>query len=807
MILKIYERFEYREATPIVLKEYTNIYDYNITADKLTDIDYFKKNSTQLSFSLIDEDGWLYDNIVDAVYNIGDFIGLVVRIFSDGKEAIGQELFTGYVKKFNEYDIKTKKISMLCFDFTNLLTKAEGYNLETFIETATGICQVTDEKGIYQHYTPEEFNFSDSKEALKFIAHIAGYRFFNNNEVFQNWLHRAYKTNGSGGYIDNPDNVGFDLITGDSLAEWNIKFDENDGKCFDIDIDSFTPLALENFDNYMMLSTYMNSFTYQSGNMVAWRLTACFQGIYPYCDVNGENCDIHSPILIEVWMQSSFYIGNPTVYKYDVYRLRGSTWGKILSSNGLQESYWNGTQPWERHIKPMMDRFHISTRMFTSSGKTIIAPYRKRNIANSALSGLISPEDYAQLMVSASVENSILYYELSDRKWKLDWTSHLPSATDTGADENYQSMNNSEIEDYNNVFKRWTHMTVSSPSTDVLYAYTTSLGTAGITPSRLNYTGAFDFSSIYYSNGVHSVKDILQLLTLTNNTAIRCTNLGVLLFEDKDSDINSTRTIIEDSDIINPKIKQLLKRNIKFELLEHIYTGVDTSNEYASDINEVTVKIESFYNNFFGRVVKSLTCAISYDINPYIPFTIGDGITIFEENYKIISIKNDLKGKKYIIETWNDSSGIKLLLEDGSGLFLYEDGDALEIELPGIETKTITVIEPVWGQHVDKNLGCTITWSSFKISPSETVKIYLYKNNSFYNVISYGTQNTGSYIWTNTGAEPSNAYKIYVELSSNTNVNDISDGVFHIDESSLTTEDGDEILLEDGDEILYEYGA
>ncbi len=225
MIIRIYDRFDIFNSEPVPLKTYTNIYDVKKTAIKMTDIDYFKLSPVQLNFALIDEDDWLYDNIVLGTRNINSMISLVVRIFFDSTPDTVE--FTGYIKQFSNYDFETKKINLIAFDFTQLINQVESRNLTLGI-IGDGDQRISDSEWKYKHYDIENFDAGNIQNLLIFLVRIAGYRYFNYEEIFTNWLHRVDLTNGEGGAIDAGD--GTDVINGKPVGDVGA----GNGKCFEI---------------------------------------------------------------------------------------------------------------------------------------------------------------------------------------------------------------------------------------------------------------------------------------------------------------------------------------------------------------------------------------------------------------------------------------------------------------------------------------------------------------------------------------------------------------------------------------------
>ncbi len=92
---------------------------------------------------------------------------------------------------------------------------------------------------------------------------------------------------------------------------------------------------------------------------------------------------------------------------------------------------------------------------------------------------------------------------------------------------------------------------------------------------------------------------------------------------------------------------------------------------------------------------------------------------------------------------------------------------------------TITVTYPNGGENLSQNSQHDITWTSKNVT--ENVKIELLRGTSVSNTISSGTANTGKYSWTvPSGQTVGVDYKIRITSTSNSSVNDTSDGNFSI---------------------------
>jgi len=225
-----------------------------------------------------------------------------------------------------------------------------------------------------------------------------------------------------------------------------------------------------------------------------------------------------------------------------------------------------------------------------------------------------------------------------------------------------------------------------------------------------------------------------------------------------------------------------------------IYTlgQIDITWDSISILGTENVKLMLYKNDIYDSDIIASTLNTGsylweYTTNPGIDYKIK--IELISDNNI-----NDLSNADFAIENIVENLSLKvntgfinrqtenLSLKVNTG-FINRQTENLAIKVNTSMIKTLTITYPNGGESVSIDSDIDITWTS-NINSSENIKIDLYKNNVYSSVISASTVNDGSFTWDTTGLTADTDYKIYIELLSDSGVNDLSNADFELEVGS-----------------------
>ena len=158
-------------------------------------------------------------------------------------------------------------------------------------------------------------------------------------------------------------------------------------------------------------------------------------------------------------------------------------------------------------------------------------------------------------------------------------------------------------------------------------------------PITINYDGIVGFTEITIKEGEYSYNELIKMLLMINNLALKVDNFGNIEIINKDYSLfNPTNITIADTDVLEFTQSRVLRKSPDYSsVLSPLTENVET----------IATALQNYYDDFIPDFEYSVEILNNYNLK------LNDEITIYEKQMIIVEIDKDLDDFSYKIKAWS----------------------------------------------------------------------------------------------------------------------------------------------------------
>ena len=742
---------------------YNEVFDLEISGEKLTGLDYFVNEARTVEFSYpkIEKYSFLYNTVFNPVNTQGNKSDYCVRIFRDNKE-----VFFGIIEFPMKYDVLENKLNFQCYDFLKL-------------------CADTWDKEIPIQYTTDDFTFvkvpitdpnpinMDFEDGLgNILRNVILIKFGSTGNQFGVYDTIYFKdTQWYASCIVRKEGVERNGESYDILVEYEEQATDPVYITGLKDLTSFTLVGCN--ATLGIKEWYQNMFI---------EAIEDFWGSYRHYD--GAVFDYYSGFNFRI--EPVFSAGSLEYNKTKIHNINfnlaippDSSWTPVGYLSDAKVSYYNGTPAvhlfkvgydfsniQETSITVSTRLYHeiwiIENKAFVKKAEITNNIYKIRTISDGGDANLAGDGIVALIRESALEAGVTLNYSslLSDIVWNIVRMETSPgsyviqshSYSATRFEDTYRSFANGQD-------RYWIQVPNWDIHTDPDHSGLTAL--PYIPQNTLNlalyFTGEAGFNTLQFNNCRMSYKDVNQKFLYLNDYTLIQQEEGIIL-KSKMTYNNKDAVLLQACHLESLNYDMQLKEEVELDIYSNMAGAGNSVDTTQLDIFSLKKYTEDYYNHLFKNSI--ILLKLQLRSIPYLldSLKLNDRIVIENDviqdaTYIINSIGKTENNASYAIEAWMINKSIIVEYPNQADLW-FACGD------------TITIL---WKTTIVSNIDIILVEET-----AIPVK---------YTTLGEDIENDGSYDWTiatPSPFDPEAHYKILIRRHDQEQVNDMSDNYFRL---------------------------
>ena len=189
---------------------------------------------------------------------------------------------------------------------------------------------------------------------------------------------------------------------------------------------------------------------------------------------------------------------------------------------------------------------------------------------------------------------------------------------------------------WNEYFVNAGYPTTNNHSLDVNDDNTIYFGEYEENPITINYDGIVGFTEITIKEGEYSYNELIKMLLMINNLALKVDNFGNIEIINKDYSLSNIT--IADTEVLEFTQSRVLRKSPDYSsVLSPLTENVET----------IATALQNYYDDFIPDFEYSVEILNNYNLK------LNDEITIYEKQMIIVEIDKDLDDFSYKIKAWS----------------------------------------------------------------------------------------------------------------------------------------------------------